>query len=220
MQIDFKSSDQVVLENFPIVQAKKVLPDWFKNTSPEVRLQIAGDVIPTIKQCMPVMDMLTSGYMILNPYELTLFPKTELGNYEDHNAHAHIDYMPSAHHHKMCPVRIDDKKKHWFKIKHPWTVRTPEGYSCLFIQPFYDFNHEFNLFPAIVDTDKHDLPVEFPGYSLHSKNIEIEQGVPLMQVIPFKRDEWKMNVSFEQTDSQLTSELQYKDIFHSKKSYS
>jgi hypothetical protein len=41
-----------------------------------------------------------------------------------------------------------------------------------------------------------------------------------MQVIPFKRDEWKMNVSFEQTDSQLTSELQYKDIFHSKKSYS
>lgn len=220
VNINFKSADQYILENFPVVPAKKILPDWFKTVSTETRLHIAGDTIPTIKQCMPVMDILTSGYIIVNPYELTLFPKDEPGNYEDFNIHSHVDYQPTSHHHKMCPVRIDDNKKHWIKIKHPWTVTTPEGYSCLFLQPFYNFNHDLSLFPAIVDTDKHDLPVEFPGYSMQSKSITLKQGEPLMQVIPFKRDEWNMELGFEESASELDGGYRYKDLFHAKKKYS
>ena len=63
----------------------------------------------------------------------------------------------------------------------------------LFIQPFYNFKHEWLLFPAIVDTDQHDVAVHFPGYTRSKEKTVIEEGQPLMQVIPFKRDEWKMS---------------------------
>ena len=220
MDINFICSDPEVLKNNPVVPAKKIIPDWYKKLSQETRIAIGGDIIPTIKQCMPVMDIITSGYIITNPYKMILDPKDTPGNHVDYMAHAHVDYLPSTHLHKMCPVKIDDRKKHWLKIKQPWTVKTPPGYSCLFIQPFYNFKHEWLLFPAIVDTDKHDVAVHFPGYTRSGKRTVIEEGQPLMQVIPFKREEWKMTASLEtSTTSKLDSEKSYQNTFHTKKKY-
>ncbi len=79
-------------------------------------------------------------------------------------------------------------KQHWIKLKNPWLVRTPPGYSCLFIQPVYEFNPNLRLLSGIVDTDTFDLPVEFPGWIVNDHIIKA--GDPLMQVIPFKRDSW------------------------------
>lgn len=218
--IEFICSDEQVLKDSPILPAKKVIPNWFKKLPTETKLHIAGDIIPTIKQCMPAMDLITSGYVITNPYELTLFPREEPGAYIDYNAQAHIDYMPDTHQYKMCPVKVNEQKKHWVKIKQPWTVKTPAGYSCLFMQPFYEFNHDWRLFPGIVDTDKHDLPVLFPGYTTSDEEVTIKQGEPLMQVIPFKRDSWTLKTRFEKnTVSELNSEKTYQNTFHSKKKY-
>ena len=221
--IVFVCSDAEVLKNHPVMPAKNVIPAWYKKLANETQIHIAGDTIPTIKKCMPVMDIITSGYVITNPHRLVLHPHNMPGNHVDYHAHAHIDYMPDTHEHKMCPVKIDDRKKHWLKIKQPWIVRTPPGYSCLFIQPFYDFKHEWLLFPAIVDTDKHDVAVHFPGYTKSEHQITIEEGQPLMQVIPFKREEWKMSARYEKlvvNSSELDSEKSYQNTFHSKKSYS
>jgi hypothetical protein len=99
-------------------------------------------------------------------------------------------------------------------------VKTPPGYSCLFIQPFYNFKHEWLLFPAIVDTDRHDVAVHFPGYTRSKEKTVIEEGQPLMQVIPFKRDEWKMSTNLQETTkSKLDSEHNYQNTFHSKKKF-
>lgn len=218
--IEFTCLDPEVLKNNPVVPAKKMIPSWYKQLPQETRITIGGDIIPTIKQCMPAMDIITSGYIITNPYKIILEPKDAPGNHVDYMANAHVDYLPDTHEHKMCPVKIDDRKKHWVKIKQPWTVKTPPGYSCLFIQPFYNFKHEWLLFPAIVDTDQHDVAVHFPGYTRSKEKTVIEEGQPLMQVIPFKRDEWKMSTNLQETTrSKLDSEHNYQNTFHSKKKF-
>ena len=87
----------------------------------------------------------------------------------------------------------------FFKIINPWKIKTPPGYSCLFIPPMHrEFDH-FHILPGIVDTDKFMTNVNFPfcinqGKYPSFKKI-FERGLPYVQVIPFKRDPWKMNIS-------------------------
>ena len=218
MKIQFYNT-QDVMDSVPVVPAKKLVPEWYKKVQQETNLHPGGPTIPTIKQCPPVTDMLTSGYIIRCPVDIKLFPKQEPANYVGVNAETYAQFMPEQHHWKMCPVDVHGKT-HWTKIKHGWTVRTPAGYSCLFVQPFFFFNKDITLFPAIVDTDKHDVPVQFPGYLNSNKETVIKQGTPLMQVIPFKREEWEMEM-LEDT-SQGFSQLQngtYKDLFQTKKKF-
>jgi hypothetical protein len=211
--------DSSVIENYPVRPAKKALPKWFKDLPREKFLLQLGNEIPTIKQCMPATDMLTSGYIIDNPADIDLKQENAPGNYIENRVKVSDEkYYPEAHQFEMCPVKTPSKQQ-WIKLKNPWMVRTPPGYSCLFIQPFYDFNPNIRLFPGIVDTDSFDTPVEFPGWVV--KEHVYRAGQPLMQVIPFKRDEWKMTMEHVETfEPAMTEELRYKDIHHAKKKFS
>ena len=218
MEIKFYNRYDVI-EHVPVVPAKKLVPEWYKRVQQNTQLHPGGPTIPTIKQCPPVTDMLTSGYVITCPVDIKIFPEDEPANFKGVSAETHPDFVPSQHHWKMCPVDVGQGKMHWTKIKHGWTVRTPPGYSCLFMQPFFFFQNQWTLFPAIVDTDKHDVPVEFPGYLHSDNNITITQGTPLMQVIPFKRDEWEMKMLEDTDEPSLLEQGSYKDMFQSKKKY-
>jgi len=52
--------------------------------------------------------------------------------------------------------------------------------------------------PGIVDTDKYNSPVNFP-FILNDIKFTglIPAGTPIAQVIPFKRDSWKMSFGSE-----------------------
>ena len=49
--------------------AKKCTPEWFKKMKNHFG-DIKNYTNPTIKKCVPVLDSLTSGYIILNPAEV------------------------------------------------------------------------------------------------------------------------------------------------------
>jgi len=210
--------DQDVINNYPVLPAKKSLPKWFKDLPRDKHLFTLGNSIPTIKQCMPATDMLTSGYIIQNPTDIDLKQERVVGNYVENRVKVeNVDYCPEAHQFEMCPVKTPNKQ-HWIKLKNPWLVRTPPGYSCLFMQPIYEFNPNLRLLSGIVDTDTFDLPVEFPGWIVNDHIIKA--GDPLMQVIPFKRDEWQMSIEHTETHTPaMTEELRYKDLFHKKKKF-
>jgi hypothetical protein len=222
MQIKFEVEDPSVVDHFPVKPAKKVLPEWYKDLEMSRQIKMSQDTVPTIKHCIPVTDILTSGYIIENTYEIKLNPKIrETGGYTANHVECPKEGYIKEHHWEQCPV---GNKTHWMKITQPWTVKTPPGYSCLFIQPFYQFQ-EWRLFPAIVDTDKHDVPVELPGYIPSGQEISIMPGTPLVQVIPFKRDEWTMEMEVKPYSSKAWFHLAkigdafYRKFFHSKKSF-
>jgi hypothetical protein len=78
------------------------------------------------------------------------------------------------------------------KWMNPWAIKTPKGYSTLFVQPMHR-ESVFTILPGIVDTDTYTATVNFP-FVISDLKFEgmIPKGTPLVQVIPFKRDNWTL----------------------------
>ena len=236
MDIEFVSTNPKITKIFQPVPAKKFLPEWFKELPSELNKPIPA---PTIKNCVPVTDMMSAGYILKNTYEFdvkindpiveSLEGIQQRIGWRCDSAEKYID----AHFHEQCPVSHSNTPTDFFKIKNDWIIRTPPGYSCLILQPFYFFEKRYKLMSAIVDTDKYDTPIVFTGYptTLPEIEITIKPGDPLVQIIPFKRDEWQMKISEENNHSSLmhffltrSEMLQkarriYKNYMHSKKKF-
>lgn len=228
MEIEFICGDKHVLRHFPIVPAKDCLPNWYKELK-------ANE--PNISKCMPVRDMITAGYIIPNAYEQAVgyqvnaengveevervYPVEEIGEFY---TFLNSGTAPNTMHtHDQCPVDIAGRKKTYFKINLPWHIKTPKGYSTLFVQPFYQFQTDITVMPGIIDTDEFDLSqVNFPCY-LSAEDADLKPGRPLVQLIPFKRDSWTHKLKFEEqtTFSKMNLFLHnmYKRAFHTKKKF-
>lgn len=173
--------------------ASRLIPDWYKNTES----YIGGSKKPsgnagttaTIKKCIPVFDAITAGYIIESPADVFVsikngtqwFEWADLGLIEFHP-------IEQASNH---PAR---KPFAYAKWKNPWSIKTPKGYSTLFVQPFHR-ESVFTILPGIVDTDQYAVPVNFP-FVINDPAFEglIPKGTPIAQVIPFKRDSWTMSI--------------------------
>ncbi len=230
-EIEFICGDKSVLNNFPIVPAKDCLPEWYS------KLNATENDTPTIAGCWPVRDIVTAGYIIKNVHEQELIAETDVSTNEEHvdrvvpverigqfmEMQNQMTTPEAFHTHSQCPVHIDGKKKSYVKISLPWKIKTPPGYSCLFVQPFWHFEEEFVIMPGIIDTDEFDLSqLNFPCYLKDPVKL-LTPGEPLVQVIPFLREEWKHKLKFEEPTRQSKMNLflhnMYKRAFHKKKSF-
>lgn len=235
MKIEFITNDQLTAKKFAIEPIKKAVPEWYKNIP--MLMGSGGEGVDdyfemeklghrthrTIRHCVPVLDYLTSGYLIRASAQIKVKPiddpNTDVKGLRYYTAQVGSFEM---HGHAQCPVKIRGEKKTYIKLTNPWLIRTPPGYSCLFYQPFYNLEERYTLLPAIVDTDKHDVPVNFPGYLNGPDEIEILPGEPVMAVFPFKRDEWKMEIVVRDTQPSVLNRFltaAYKTMNWSKKSY-
>jgi MinD superfamily P-loop ATPase len=89
----------------------------------------------------------------------------------------------------------------------------------------------FSIIPGIVDTDTFDAEINFPiiinGDKYPILETTIERGTPYVQVIPFKRDSWKMKIERKSAHDQKKSRFiqnihilnNYKNIWWNKKSW-
>jgi hypothetical protein len=193
------------------IPAFSVIPEWYKQQDVYAdgsrTVSDKGIVSHTIKRCMPVADMMTSGYLILAPCDIDVsltednLPMFKWGG-EDFTA---IDSHPNSQYNKMP---IDSSYLPFvYKFINPWIIQTPQGYSTLFIHPTYRDDLPFYCLPAVVDTDKHPQAVNFPFFIKKDFTGVIPMGTPLMQVIPFKREDWE-----SETDWDKDSSLFYKGI--------
>tara|TARA_Y100001937_G_C7116426_1_gene330354 strand:+ start:873 stop:1616 length:744 start_codon:yes stop_codon:yes gene_type:complete len=185
------------------------IPDWFKNLNHDV-----DDL--TVKGCMPFLDSLTAGYILKIPADIHLnhnffsgeypntFRETQFGNNIDPYSHIKLNInkqKPECHpteQLKGCPMNRKNKDLPYHKILNPWAIKTPPGYSCLFLPPMNNTDDRFSIIPGIVDTDTFPTFINFPftvnGDKYPSLKTIIKQGTPYVQVIPFKRQSWKMKV--------------------------
>ena len=229
--ITFSASDADTIEMFPPVPAGKLIPEWYKDTpielpkiDPYTKLNT-----PSIKRCVPVLDYLTTGYIIRATYEVQIKEyidsKLFVGfDYRSRNTELHVGKHPW---HQAQFNAGDGRKHHYLKINQPWHIRTPPGYSCMLFDPYYRFRKEYSFFPGVVDTDKHDEPIGLVGL-IKEKEFTISPGDPLVVVFPFKREDWQMTIK-QQKDEWSKSSFKYRlntywsglyaSLFHSKKSY-
>ena len=186
----------------PIVPAAKALPDWYKQAS----ILKEGDppyAPQHIKACMPFFDAMTQGYIVplwSDIYVNTGFDEEtgqlalEFGWQSSANSSGHIeDHHPTQT--EGMPLMEEGKTTggNSFKFTNPWLIQTPKGYSTLFVTPLNGGNPNFQMIPAIVATDSYFNNISFPFVWTGPEDFEgvISQGTPLIQLIPFKRDNFQ-----------------------------
>lgn len=217
----------------PPIPASRDIPEWYKKLdrySGGEKRPSTDKVISTIKTCIPVLDSLTAGYLIKSAADLFIHEKQDTPKYE-WAAHNLIGFHP-AHQFRGYPdtTTLDDGPPAP-KFNNPWVIETPKGYSCLFIPPSHR-DLPFRILTGIVDTDTYKNPVNFPFIVKPDFEGLIPKGTVIAQVIPFKREAWKMSVNWETPDSKrveatnkVIRELntkffdRYRDAFWTKKEY-
>jgi len=188
----FTDTRGVVSEYFP-KPAKSFIPEWYQKTKSYIEKKEVTErgTSATIKKCVPVLDILSAGYIIPTWSDIWVTKKDNERVLITHNSVMKIETHPKPQIENHPERKNNDVA---FKFLNPWSIKTPLGYSCLFVAPFHNPNPYFEALSALVDTDDYSVPVNLPFF-LKSDDFEglIPAGTPLIQVIPFKRENWKMS---------------------------
>jgi hypothetical protein len=172
--------------------AKSLIPLWYKETK-----TIKGDSAETansknIKDCMPFLDTLMTGYIWTLPSDLYIerVPGDEsVPKIVTNNEMRYIDIRKKDQAGKMSvPEGCYDTHFIWKHILH---VKTPPGYSILVTQPLNRHDTPFISLSGIVDSDKTTWrPGNYPFFIKKSFEGLVPKGTPILQIIPIKRENW------------------------------
>lgn len=222
-----------VAEDYKPQPSFQLVPDWYKKTesyvSGEKKPSGDGGNVGTIKRCMPVFDAINSGYIIVSASDVFVSQKeTEAGGKQPWFEWSSFDLI-SFHPIIQAPLH-PNRNGHmaYPKWNNSWGIKTPKGYSTLFVQPMHR-ESPFTILPGVVDTDEYCAPILFP-FVLNDITFEglIPAGTPIAQVIPFKRDKWEMEFGTQKNfieQNNVTIRLKskffdgYKSLFRQPKEY-
>ena len=189
----------------PPYQAIKKNPEWIKKTSsyytPSKNIDEYNMPTSTIKNCMPVRDLIGSGYHIPLPCDVWVEKQEDEFGETFFSFRWALDSLNLIEVHnekqsKTLPV-YDCFNKQPFKFNNFWIFETPKNWSCLFTHPFYYDDLPFRTLGGLVDTDNFPLSVNFPFYIKNDFEGLIPKGTPIAQVIPFKRESFDLSVHKE-----------------------
>ena len=232
------------VEEMRPIPAARHMPEWFK------KLPIHGVGKLNIKGCQPVQDALTSGYLlrltqdmeiVYNYFDREIGKKIIKINFSAENIHFYHNLLqtdPKSH----SNIQVGGEDSFLAqnnspggaspipKILNPFEISTPPGYSCLFTPPLLREEDYFNIIPAVVDTDTYHQNINFPfifnQHKYPSYKKIFKRGMPYAQVIPFKRNSWKMKIKYEKdykgpADFNWATKIlhRYKQLFWNKKKY-
>jgi hypothetical protein len=236
-KVDFIALSEIFYNIFERPKpAVNFIPSWYKNLNSNLHNnpyenidKETGNTSRTVKACMPVFDAMTAGYIMTNQAEIYF---SENQNDIAPVASWSIDNFKPIDFHSVEQYSTFDLPQNLYKnaIKfiNPWIIKTPPGYSCLFVHPFLRDDLPHQIIPAIVDTDKHPIPINFPAFLNKDFKGIMPIGMPIVQIIPFKREDW--NSTHEFYNSSMSSDdvwqfakrkihNRYKSFYRTKKNW-
>tara|TARA_R100001509_G_C4877437_1_gene219009 strand:- start:800 stop:1558 length:759 start_codon:yes stop_codon:yes gene_type:complete len=247
-EIKFIANKEYVNVSEVLPQPSKLnVPLWFKELNHSINDK-------TIKGCMPFLDTLTAGYIIKMPVDYYIGHNLKVENEDIHrstegftaisesenslikktniNQRHVLESHPTNQVGEKCPFVNKNKSLPFHKLLNPWIIKTPPGYSCLFLPPMNNSDDRFSIIPGIVDTDTYPSEINFPiiinGDKYPVLETVIKMGTPIAQVFPFKRESWKMVIEEENSEKEQNKRLfdlrstiinVYKNKWWSKKSW-
>jgi hypothetical protein len=191
------TSDLWISESFYPTPASKEIPEWYKNMKTSFADNTKSDYqvreSQTIKRCMPVFDAITAGYIIKTHTDIEVIKK-ENGELEFIWATDNQDSVSFHPGYQLLGYKNQNFSAGVPKFRNPWNIETSKGYSCLFISPTHRPTNGFRILEGIVDTDGYTNAVQFPFIVDEEFSGTIPAGTPMAQVIPFKRENYKMRI--------------------------
>lgn len=218
------------------VPASKLIPEWYRNSP----LHMDGTNLPlnqfsttnaTIKKCIPIFDSITSGYMFTLFCDVFFVDENSYnGNRAIWNRNSPKEPLSTHAQNQLGLMKGPYEHSEIFKWHFPYTIRTPKGYSCMFMHPNQRYDLPFKTLSAIVDTDKHPIPINFPFFLDKNFIGKIAKGTPICQILPFKREEWHMSIEnnikeqkkffYEREKQKTYAEKRYRNEFWQRKKFS
>jgi Family of unknown function (DUF6065) len=187
------------------VPAKGVLPAWFRQLPGVDKSQLgATNNGLTVKRCMPFLDAMAAGWIV--PLAATVQLEISDGGqtvtagweFDRELVSNHAPFQIAGNPHEPHPP---------MKFHNHWTIRTPSGWSCLFVPPINRPNGVIEVMGGLVDTDTYRSPVNFPFVAIAPDGVHtLERGTPLVQVIPFRRDDIGLEGSIRAETAQEAEE--------------
>lgn len=210
-KIRFLPSDINMYNNLDVLPpdpAIKHIPDWYKDLAQHYntnKLEFLNPVNDrgtdganvSTKMCYPFRDAMTAGYM----YRLTEDLHVSL----DPDGKPHISWdnedflMLDKRYIADIPIPTGYHPIH-FGFRMHWYYETPPGYSILLTHPMNRFDLPFMVPSGIIESDLMGIPV-FVTFFLKKEFMgTIPRGTPIFQLVPFKREDWKMEISADENE--------------------
>jgi hypothetical protein len=180
--------------------AKTEIPEWWRKgvNLPDGKVKLIDKNIQAgFKPCIPFFDSLASGYILKTWADINIeiidgFPVLQYSG-EDY-----VGFERSPEMNATLPTPTGCYPNHHVWI-FPYYLQVPKGYSCLITQPFNRDDLPFVSLTGIVDNDDYIMGTGlYPFFVKHGFEGVIPKGTPILQVFPFKRENWIMEI-----DSQL-----------------
>jgi hypothetical protein len=207
--IKFFTRYEQLKETLPPVPASKFWPQWFKNQNSGNFDTETRRGINTVKSCPAILDVLNMGYVIPLWSDFKLI-------------RTHDNIRWASPNQEMFPISIHpeeqidaypfspDTFKGTVKLINPWQIRTMPGYSCMLISPFYHKSDNLEVLVGSIDTDTfHEAHVNTFITSEINQEVNLKYGMPLVQVIPYKREEFKMETLVGDHRSVINKAMQF-----------
>ena len=187
--VTFSCSDWAIRKYAPIIPAEKYFADEFKNLP-------VGNICPfdhnksasqlTVRQCPAISNYTKAGYIIPAWCDIQLSFSDDTMKIEMSNT----DYGYEIHSSEQIGNTVGDqfKLRMSIKLNSPWSIVTEQGYGLMWL-PYFYHNKNYQALPAIVDTDSmlNRNPINLMCFE--QKDTLIKMGDPLVQVIPYKRQD-------------------------------
>jgi len=202
------------------VAARTVQPAWFKSLPGLDRAQLsATNNGLTVKRCVPFLDALSVGWIL--PLAATVRLQISDGGstvvagweFDREMVSTHSPHQAAGNPYEPRPM---------MKFHNPWTIRTPPGWSCLFVAPLNRPDAVVEVLSGVVDTDVYVSPVNFPFVAVAGDGVHIlSRGTPIVQVIPFERryGDIEAVIRAESDDEAAESERVYRSTLAAEGSY-
>jgi len=194
MKIKF-SCDAHMLGVIPSpVPAIKAAPDYFKAIKPQSDNHPSNG---TVKRCVPFLDALSAGFIIPMWCDVYVLAR---------NGELSIDFPPNfaqaetlGYHgsaqipkHPLASKPYGNMPMKWIN---PWVIETEQDVSCIFTPPLNHMETRFKLLDGVVDTDAYYNNINFPFlWTGGDGEFFIAKGTPLVQVIPFRRETYGLEI--------------------------
>ena len=178
-----------------IEPSRKLVPEWYKDipryvTDNTLKIDSNGFTNIGLKGCSPFLDSLNLGYM------LTLHCDILVEIVDGVQKLSWTSGTPPLQARPMVLVKDMPCVPGYGNYTQAWNFRhgilLPKGYSLLVTQPLNHF--ELNTFTTsgVVDADGGMAAGGIPFSIKNNFEGVIKTGTPIMQLIPFKRDNWEL----------------------------
>jgi hypothetical protein len=170
------------------VPARSELPAWYRHLPGVDRdvLSATNDGV-TVKRCLPFLDAMIAGWLIPLAATVRLEVRDDGKSVDAGWEH---DRQMVSNHGAFQVAGNPYEPRPPMKFHNHWTIRTAPGWSCLFVPPLNRPHPVVEVLSGIVDTDRFTNEINFPFVVRADDGVHVlEQGTPIVQVIPFRRDD-------------------------------